>query len=169
MTDKCETGKIEQLFQTIRKLIPGFPGYHEKEHTIDSDILLRYNIALEMEKFAKALEIIRENLFLEGKLPADGYIESTVLRLKMMASSLRDRKYNEKTRIRMEEMSETEIERLYEYDLSILDQTEGLNTPIEKLEELKCSPLEFKEELAFLNKSIDPIEEHRKKREELLL
>ena len=168
MNDKCQPGRIEQLFQVIKRLIPGFQGYHEKENIIDSDILLRYNIALELEKFAGALEVIRGNLFLEGKLPAEGHIESTVLRLKMMASSFRDRKYNDKTREKMEAMPETDIERLYEYDLSILDHTEGLNTPIEALDALRDSPLEFQEELGFLNKAIDPIEEHRKKREEFL-
>ena len=168
MTDKYDTGRINQLFKAIKKIIPGFSGYHNRDYTIDSDILLRYNIALELEKFSKKLENIRENLFLEGKLPAEGYIESTALRLKMMASSLRDRKYNDKIRVRLEEMSLADIERLYEYDLSILDHIEGLHTSIEKLESLKDAPHEFREELEYLNDSIDPIEKHRGKREEFL-
>jgi len=169
MTGKAEPTRIEHLFQSIKRFIPDFSGYHDKNYIIDSDILLRYNIALELEKFAKALEIIRESIFLSGKLPAGGHIESTVLRLKMMGASFRDRKYNDKTRLRMEEMSSDDIERLYEYDLSILDHIEGLNTPIEKLECLKNDPQSFKEELVYLNNSIDPIEEHRKRREGFLL
>ncbi|MDH3975637.1 MAG: hypothetical protein OEV42_15270 [Deltaproteobacteria bacterium] len=169
MTDKNEPGKIEQLFKAIKNIIPGFSGYQDRNYIIDSDILLRYNIALELEKFAITLEEIRKHLFLEGRLPAEGHIESTALRLKMMASSFRDRKYNDNMRVRMEKMSRTDIERLYEYDLSILDHIEGLNTSIEKLEALKGVPHEFKAELDYLNNTIDPIEEHRIKREEFLL
>lgn len=169
MGNNHKTGRIEELLEAIRKFIPGFSGYQEKEYIIDSDILLRHNIAIEMEKFAKVLEGIRENLFLQGKLPAEGNIESAVLRLKMMASSFRDSQYNDHTRTRMEEMPLSGIERLYEYDLSILDHIEGLNTPIEKLESLRDNPREFLVELEYLNSAIDPVEEHRIKREEFLL
>lgn len=169
MTDKHETGSIKQLLDAIKKFIPDFSGYEDKNFIIDSDILLRYNIALELEKFANILEVLRENLFLAGRLPAEGNIESTVLRLKRMASSFRDRKYNDDIRIRMEKLSLSDIERLYEYDLSILDHTEGLNTPIENLESLKDNLHDFNSELAYLNKAIDPIEEHHTKREALLL
>lgn len=156
--------RIEELLERIITSVPDFRGYHSREYIYDSDRVLRHYLATEMERYRRALELIRERMFLEGRLTSRDRLEETILRMKNLEQRFREESYVKGEPEETRELSALELERLYEFDLAILDHIEGLNTPIDKLEELTDSQELFDAELDFLNEAIDNIEEHLKKR-----
>lgn len=156
--------KIDMLLERLKKAIPEFLGYHDKAYIADSDRVLRYNLASVLERLKLEVEKIRDAIFIAGRLSSSGELEDIALKIGRLAKSFRKSSFEAAQERETLELSEERLETIYEYDLDLLDHIEALNTPIDRLEELKDSPEEFNRELAFLNEILDDIEEHYKRR-----
>ena len=157
-------GKIEILLERLSEAMPDFSGYHDRGNILDSDRVLRYNLARELERIKLEIEKIREAIFIAGKLPSSGEIEDTALRIEGLSKKFRESSFEATQSEEALELSEEKLETLYEYDLALLDHIEGLKTPLDRLGELKDSPDPFRKELAFFNETLYLIEEHFGKR-----
>ena len=156
--------KTDTLLERLKKGLPEFRGYQDKEYIADSDRVLRYDIASVLERLKLELEKVQEILFEAWKLPARGSMEALELRIETLAKRLRASSFE---REEMPELPEEKLETLYEYDLALLDHIEGLWSPIDKLATLKDSPEEIEEEISFLNHALDRLEEQYDKRQNL--
>ncbi len=156
-----------EILERIIKAIPEYLGYNSKEYIADSDRVLRHNLALEMGKRRLALQAVREKMFLRGTLPIPDIVEDSILKMEKLEETFRDSSYEDEYHKKIESFSEDDLERLYDYDIALLDHIEGLNTLIDKLEGQTNSPETFKKELAFLDETLDLLENHFIRREEL--
>jgi len=125
--------KIEELIEQIRAILPEYAGYDKKEYMADSDRVLRHNLAREMEKFKRELQAVREKFFLEGKLLTTEGLEDIVLRMERLEGEFGDLKTKTTEDAEVAELSEDDMERLYNYDIALLDLIEALRTPLDKL------------------------------------
>ena len=148
--------KTDTLLERIKKGLPGFMGYHDREFIADSDRVLRYDIASVLERIKLELEKVQDLLFEAWRLPARGRMEELELRVETMAKRFKASSFERGT---IPELSEERLETLYEYDLALLDHIEALWSPIDRLASVKDSAEGIVREISFLNETLDRMEE----------
>ena len=153
--------KTDTLLERLKKGLPEFRGYHDREHIADSDRVLRYDIAAVLDRIKLELEKVQDILFEAWKLPARGRMEGLELRLETLAKRLRASSFESEE---MPELSEERLETLYEYDLALLDHIEALWSPIDRLASVKDSAEGIDREISFLNETLDRLEDQYEKR-----
>lgn len=158
--------KTETLLERIKKGLPEFRGYHDREYIADSDRVLRYDIASVLDRIKLELEKVQDLLFEAWKLPARGRMEELELRVETLAKRLRASSFEKGT---MPELSEKRLETLYEYDLALLDHIEALWSPIDKLASVKGSAEGIVQQISFLNEALDRLEEQYERRNSLFI
>ena len=156
--------KTDTLRERLKKGLPEFRGYHDREYIADSDRVLRYDIASVLERIKLELEKVQDLLFEAWKLPARGRMEELELRLETLAKRFKASSFE---REKMPEMPEERLETLYEYDLALLDHIEALWSPIDRLATMKGSPEGIVREISFLNEVLDRLEDQYEKRNSL--
>ena len=153
--------KTDTLLERLKKGLPEFRGYHDREHIADSDRVLRYDIAAVLDRIKLELEKVQDILFEAWKLPARGRMEGLELRLETLAKRLRASSFESEE---MPALSEERLETLYEYDLALLDHIEALWSPIDRLASVKDSAEGIDREISFLNETLDRLEDQYEKR-----
>ena len=156
--------KTDTLLEMLKKILPDFTGYHEREYIADSDRVLRYDIAAVLDRIRLELEKVQDILFEAWKLPARGRMEDLELRLETLAKRLRTSSFEREEMSEMPKMNEERLETLYEYDLALLDHIEALWSPIDELASLKDSAEGIVREISFLNETLDRLEEQYERR-----
>lgn len=156
--------KTETLLERIKKGLPEFRGYHDREYIADSDRVLRYDIASVLDRIKLELEKVQDLLFEAWKLPARGRMEELELRVETLAKRLRASSFE---REEWPELSEERLETLYEYDLALLDHIEALWSPIDRLASVKGSAEGIVRQISFLNEALDRLEEQYERRNSL--
>jgi hypothetical protein len=120
--DSARSG--QNFLEQIVNLIPGFGGYRDKELRRDADRLEREHIAARLEECKRPLNDIAAALTRSGGLEAINDVESAKKRLDKVIARIRyaDRGYA--GFFDTIKVDDTVLARVYEFDLSLLQQTE---------------------------------------------
>ena len=109
------------LIKKIQLKIPGYAGYRRREDIRNADILLRNQVADQVKKVRSDLEGVRDGLAAAGKYQGLQPIGNLIFNLQATEAKVRHAEGGYSgisANIRVEE---PELDKLYEYDYSMLD------------------------------------------------
>jgi hypothetical protein len=151
--------------ESIVRKIPGFRGYLEKEYRRDSDELQRNWLAGRLQQSKRGLNDYFRQLTDAGNLDALTQVERVRQRLHTIQSKISSAMQGYSGMFDLVRVDEAMLDRVYEYDASLVDDVEGLCEAIDGLTKRTDPPAVV---AADLLKRIAELEEAWDHREEIL-
>ncbi len=128
------------LIKKIQLKIPGYAGYRRREDIRNADILLRNQVADQVKKVRTSLEGVRDDLAAAGKYQGLQPIGNLIFNLQATEARVRHAEGGYSgisANIRVEE---PELDKLYEYDWSMLQTLDTLSAVIPTLQNASDPP-----------------------------
>jgi ribosomal protein L20 len=144
----------KNLLEALADAIPGIKGYREKEARRDTDKRFREYLASRIEGARKATDEMKRIRVNKGKLEELDEIERLSQKLFKLSNAIRQASYGYSGFFDQVKIGEVELDRIYQYDLSLLGYVEDLETT------LREDPVRtFEETMQDLEKRIKILEE----------
>lgn len=127
------TARAPNLIDKIAGLVPGYKSFTAKESRRDADKRLREHVAAVLDGSKRSVDDVVLELVKAGKL--DGLDEADRLkrRLGAVADSIRFAEYGETGFMNEQVFEEEDLERIYDHDLTLLEQAQGVVTTVGEL------------------------------------
>ena len=126
------TGK--NIFERIGSFIPGYKGYSGKEGRRDTDKLLRMEIAKHLDSMKDIINNIIMRQTDEKKLDVINELDRIKKNLDLTANQIRYASYGESGFFDVVQVDIADLDRLYQFDLKIREETEQLAQMINTLQ-----------------------------------
>lgn len=152
------------LEQLLRK-IPGFRGYLEKQYRRESDALGRKHLADRLERAKRGLSDYSLFLVNAGKLDGGPACDRLRAKLDRMIGRIRGAMQGYSGMFDLVQIDEKILDKVYDFDISLVDRVEILADGIEKLALSKAEPAEALEPL---QTQLTAIEQDWEQRENIL-
>lgn len=135
MSDLLErvVGQRDALKKLIAKL-PGFKGYYERADRRSADKLLRETIADKFHQQWQRLSSIQRDLVSSGHLEVMDDIEIGAIRLRQFIDRIKTAAYGYSGFFDATKVNEAELEKVYQYDLTIMEMADEISSAIDNLE-----------------------------------
>jgi hypothetical protein len=144
----------KNLLERLADAIPGLKGYREKEARRDTDKRFREYLASRLDGAKKALDDLKRVRVNQGKLEELDDLERISQKLFKVSNSIRHASYGYSGFFDQVKIKEPELDRLYQYDLSLLAYVDDLETT------LQADPSRtFEQTMADLEKRMKTLEE----------
>lgn len=150
----------QNLFDTIIRHIPGFGGYLRKEDRRETDKILREHLAVKMEQIRKRLDPITQELTDSGGLAFLSQIDRIRKGLEKIISRLRYAVYGYSGFFDIEKVDEKELDRLYKFDVDLVERIDGLEQAVAGLQAAVSEPQTLKTVSDDTMKLIREFDEH---------
>lgn len=167
-------GKLEQIkskesfFEKMKRWIPGYDGYVNRDNSREIDTLLRNKLALLMEQNKMKIKNVTLNLSRSGKLfesqdmdKLDKKNENCIAKFKSAA-----RGYS--GAFDVVKIKEEQLNMLYEYDNALMTDVEYIGSLFEKLEADSNENVDIKESVSNVSTALDNLLQKFDARENLL-
>jgi len=126
------TGK--NIFEKIGAFIPGYKGYSEKEGRRDTDKLLRLEIAKHLDRMKETMnDVIRQQTD-EKKMDFINDLDRIKRNLDIAANQVRFANHGESGFFDIVQVDTTDLDKLYQYDMGIKEESEQLALKIKSLQ-----------------------------------
>ncbi len=119
--------------QKILSYIPGFKGYFERQNRRDADKLLRENVAQRFEEIYQRLSSTQRDLVAQGDLKNVGALEEAAIKTRTFADRIRHATYGYAGLFDAVDVNTEELQRLYQFDLALLQYSDSLNTALDNV------------------------------------
>jgi hypothetical protein len=126
---QASSTKFEQLVSRI----PGFGGYKQKEQRREADKLLRLQIARQYQDQLARLEGLQGVLASEGDLRTVLTLERAATKLQLLIDRLKTASYGYSGLFDAVKVDDAALDRLYEFDASMLDGASALSALLDKV------------------------------------
>jgi hypothetical protein len=126
---KGDRGRIESFIGKI----PGYKGYKEKEMRREADKLLRDALARRLEEQWRRLPDIQKQLLSSGQIEWLDDIEGATMKLQTFIDRLETATYGYAGFFDAVRVKEDELDLLYDFDLSLDDQVDGITAAVDQL------------------------------------
>jgi len=113
--------------------IPGVRTYRDREHRREADKRLREHIAARLLEARSGLTRTTLEMSKKGQLGPLAELDRLSSRMQQMADTIRYASYGYAGIFDMEKVREEELDRLYTFDLSLMDDLEGIQSKVEEL------------------------------------
>jgi len=135
MSDLFErvVGQRDALKKLIAKL-PGFKGYYERSDRRSADKLLRETISDKFHGQWQRLSSIQRDLVSTGHLEVIDEIEIGAIRLRQFIDRIKTAAYGYSGFFDATKVNEAELEKVYQYDLTLLEMADEITGAIDNLE-----------------------------------
>lgn len=168
------TGKLEQIkskesfLEKMKRWIPGYDGYVNRDNSREIDTLLRNKLALLMEQNKIKIKNVTLNLSRSGKLfesqdmdKLDKKNENCIAKFKSAA-----RGYS--GAFDVVKIKEEQLNMIYEYDNALMTDVEYIGSLFEKLEADSNENVDIKESVSNVSVALDNLLQKFDARENLL-
>jgi len=147
--------------------IPGIRTYRDREHRRETDKHLREHLASRLQEARSQLS--RTTLEVSKRGPFDSLEELDRLssRLQQMADTIRYASYGYAGIFDLEKIREEELDRIYAFDLSLMDDLEGIQTQVTEIG-AQASPEKGKMMIAEAFRLLDGLEKKFHQRNEFM-
>lgn len=125
-----------RLFEKIAEKIPGYRGYKSKENRRQSDRLLRQKLTRELGEVKNDLSIIQDSFVDDLELELGEDAENLVKTVGAQSVEIDQADGGYSKIFNTAGIQEDELERIYEFDSSLLDSIEDIKKKTEELCEL---------------------------------
>lgn len=123
-------GRVEEdrgLLKRIQLKIPGFAGYRRREDLRDADIMLRIQVANMLKDVRAQLEESRAALTSNYQLKALEPLGAVIMKIQGLEGQVRHAESGYSPMVTDIKVLEPQLNRLYEWDASLLDGVDALN------------------------------------------
>lgn len=127
--------KDQDIFKKLLGKIPGFDGYIERENRRVTDKLVREQIANQFEELWQRLSGLQVDFINQGELKYVDDLESAAVKLRQFIDRIRTAAYGYSGFFDAVKIKEKDLERVYEYDLTLFDLAEEVSRGIDNIEE----------------------------------
>jgi len=137
MTTPDFNERIQQAENAVERLaqkIPGFRGYRDREHRRDADKLLRLTVAHKVDEQWRRLTEVQRELAGAGEFGYLDDMEAIAIRFRTFSDQVRTASYGYAGLFDAVKVEEPELEKLYTYDLMLLDLADQLRSGVDQLE-----------------------------------
>jgi hypothetical protein len=125
------TGK--NIFEKIGSFIPGYRGYSEKEGRKDTDKLIRMEIAKHLDSSKADIDIVIQGHKYDKNMSIINDLDKVKKKLDLVANQIRFANYGESGFFDVLQVDTEDLDRLYQFDLKIKEETEELVSRIKSL------------------------------------
>jgi hypothetical protein len=125
------TGK--NIFEKIGSFIPGYKGYSEKEGRKDTDKLIRMEIAKHLDGSKADIDIIIREQMYDKNTSVTNELDRIKKKLDLVSNQIRFANYGESGFFDVLQVGIADLDRLYQFDLRIKEETEELVSMIKTL------------------------------------
>ena len=127
------TEREPNIFDKLANLIPGYTSFKEKESRRDADKSLRDHVASRLDGTKRHIDELVLELTDEGKLDTLDHADRLKRRIGICADTIRHAQYGESGFMDDKIIGETELSRVYEHDLALLDQAKRVVKEVSRL------------------------------------
>ena len=130
-------GKItagDDLLGKIRKTLSGFIGYLDRENRREADKLLRATIASRYEQQWGRISTIQRQMIEAGNLEQVDQLEAAAIKLRTFIDRVKVASYGYAGFFDAVRINETELQKLYSYDLQLLEDVNSISSAVDNVE-----------------------------------
>lgn len=120
-------------FRKLLARLPGFQGYMAKEARREADKMLRTNIGRQLDQQRSRLQQLGTKLAAGGDLDAVTAVEQVRMRLQTASDKIKTASYGYAGFFDAATVNEKELDALYAFDNSLLDDVEAVRTAVSTL------------------------------------
>ncbi|NLV74189.1 MAG: hypothetical protein GXY52_05850 [Chloroflexi bacterium] len=139
-------GKIERLISGI----PGYKGYKQKEQRREADKLLRLHIARQFDEQLLRMNAITRKLSYRGKLSDITMADRAANKLQLLIDRIKNASMGYSGLFDAIKVREEELDKLYNFDLAMLDGVSRVAELIDQIEQHYASELPIAEPVDLL-------------------
>lgn len=139
MSDEIEqivrkvTGDLDP-FKKILSYIPGFKGYIDRQARRDQDKILRDSIANRFEELWQRISSIQRDLIAQGEIQLVDDLEGAAVKLRAFIDRVRRAPRGYSGLFDAVKINSDELERLYQYDATLLTFADEVSRAIDNVE-----------------------------------
>lgn len=124
----------QDIFTRLLAKIPGFSGYIERQNRRAADKLLRDTIANRFEEIWRRISAVQGDLVAQGALEYVDDMESAAIKYRQFIDRVKNASYGYSGVFDAVKINETELARIYQYDLTMLNLVDEANRAIDTVE-----------------------------------
>ncbi len=148
-----------EKFERLARKVPGMKGYQDKEAFRDSDKAVRLKVSEKLAEVKGVLDDWKRDLVDEGKLADLDFVDRAIRKLEALADRVKYDSYGYSGYFDPVKIRESELEKLYQFDLGLFDEVERLNSMAQE-----ARSGDVKEGARGLEKELEDFEEHLEQR-----
>lgn len=149
----------KSCLQQLASIIPGYSGYLDKDRRRDIDKLHREHLAQELEKLKTPLTNLIRDLSETGRITEIKPIERLNSKLDKIANRIRYASYGYSGFFDVVKVQELELDKLYQFDLSLTEDTEAIKSQIGTISE-SSDASSLKTAAKTLEQALDSLDAH---------
>ena len=147
--------------------IPGVRTYREREHRRETDKKLREHLASRLQEIRSQLKRVVLDLSSKGQMELLAKLDHLSSHLQQMADTIRYASYGYGGVFDLEKIREEELDRLYTFDLSLVDDLERVQKGVGEIG-LAGSPAEREKKAEEADTFLDSLEMKFNQRKEFM-
>jgi len=124
----------QDIFKKLLSKVPGFKGYIELENRRSSDKLLRGVVAERYEEQWKRISGLQRDLISQGGLAYVDDLESAAIKVRQFIDRVKTATYGYAGLFDAVKVRQDELEKMYQYDLNLLDGAEEFKRAVDNVE-----------------------------------
>jgi hypothetical protein len=124
----------QDIFKKILAKVPGFKGYITRTNRRSADKLLRGVIAERYEEQWQRISSLQKDLVSQGSLKFVGDLENAAIKFRQFIDRVKTASYGYSSFFEATKVNEDELEKVYQYDLTLLDLVEEVKRGIDNVE-----------------------------------
>lgn len=124
----------KDLLGKIRSFLSGFVGYIKREDRREADKLLRESIALRYENQWARISALQRQLIGGGQLELVDDLEAAAIKLRAFIDRVKGASYGYAGFFDAVRINQTELDKIYTYDLALLETAEKLTHAVDNVE-----------------------------------
>jgi hypothetical protein len=123
----------KNFLERLADKLPGLAGYRERESRRDTDKRVRDHLARRLDRARQGVDAARREATGRGDLEKLGRLGEIDSRVRRAADGLRHATYGYTGAFDQVRMRDDELERIYRFDLELLDEVEAVESALEAL------------------------------------
>jgi len=130
---KQKSSTLAKKLEKLARIIPGIAGYQDREKMRDSDKRIRIHLSEKIESTKDLIEQVKQYLTEKKKLQLLSPLDQFTRRLDKMRDSIKYASYGYRGIFDQEQADLEALDKIYSFDLSLIEQVEGLHTEATEL------------------------------------
>ena len=158
----------ETWLEKIKRYIPGYDGYVNKDNSRELDTILRFKLANRLEENKTKLKNTVLALSRDGKLLETGDLEKLDKKNENAIAKLKSAARGYSGLFDVSKINEMKLNQLYEFDYNLLSYVENLNKGFADLETKANAKEDLKNYILQMSQSLDDLLKKFDERENIL-
>ena len=152
----------------IAGLIPGFSGYSDREKRREADKLEREFLAQKIVAQKNGVRRLMDDFTAAGKIEGISNFDKILNKIDKLAARIRNASYGWSGLFDAIEIRSAELEKLYQYDLGLVEGVQELATAIAEMQKLASDPPAAQAKARDVGELVDRMDDYFSRRTELV-